>query len=353
MTAPATAQTPPPVEPTDSGPGFFVSMGILILALGAIRLALPHVDPRWQGWALGGVLATFLMFGYLRTALFKGAILTLLLSATFVCVKARALPEFSATGLRHFGTETVRLTTGWGAGKQLAQIVAWKRKSHARIIEGAAKARTTKAPWKVPLELYEPYVAATNGRDATIRAKAIELTRGCPDDDEICEVAQINRFVSTQITYRKDPRGRTDFVQNATTTLEAGAGDCEDQTILMASLLEAIGKRTLLAFSPGHAYPVVCFDKEFQRRARQSTARAQSDASYRNALFDAGGWPMSDRPVQTFVVDGRTCFPLEPTNGRAYIGYPHEKAQIEALVDPVERQYVRFSAERTTGLHGT
>ena len=354
-TPPTTPQGAPPAEDAFEGPGLFTSMGILLLTLGAIRLALPLVDESYHTKGIAAVFTIFLFTRYLRSALFKGILGAIVCSGAIVCVRDRSLPEFSVAGLGAFGRSTLQMTTGWGAGKQLAQIVAWKRQSHARIIEGATADANAAASnrWRASPELYRPYVDGIEGRNPTIRAKAIELTRGCSDDDEICEVAQINRFVSTRITYRKDPRGQTDFVQKATETLEAGAGDCEDQSILLASLLEAVGKRSLLAFTSDHAYPVVCFDKRFDQHIKSAMARAYTDASYRSALLETGGWPSGSQAVQSFVIDGATCFPLEPTDANAYVGYPHDEAEIEALVDPVEHQYVRFSSERTTGLRGS
>ena len=122
-------------------------------------------------------------------------------------------------------------------------------------------------------------------------------------------------------------------------TLKIMAGDCEDQTILLASLLESVGKRCLLAFTRDHVYPVVCFDDKFNTKSGVALKRAQGDAAYRELVFGAGGW--SDQKRQYLKVERRHCFPLEPTVENAYVGYPHDLRKAK-LVDPVQRRYVPF-----------
>jgi len=53
----------------------------------------------------------------------------------------------------------------------------------------------------------------------------------------------IYSFVRDKIRYVKDVRG-VETIQSPVATLKIGAGDCDDQSILVASLLEAIGHKT-------------------------------------------------------------------------------------------------------------
>jgi hypothetical protein len=62
----------------------------------------------------------------------------------------------------------------------------------------------------------------------------------CPPRDEQCELERIWEFVVLNVRYVYDP-DEIDFFATAKETLEAGGGDCDDMTILIASLAKAIG----------------------------------------------------------------------------------------------------------------
>ena len=70
------------------------------------------------------------------------------------------------------------------------------------------------------------------------------------------------------LTYVKDPasalntsdRAAVDSLQFPQQTLEFRSGDCDDLTILMCSLLEAIGIETAFITTPGHVFPAFALD---------------------------------------------------------------------------------------------
>jgi hypothetical protein len=112
--------------------------------------------------------------------------------------------------------------------------------------------------------------------DETIRQVALALTRDCDSRDDLCEVTMIFEAVKhgdsrvpalrNGIRYLADPR-YTDWYQAATKTLQLGAGDCDDQTILVGALLTSIGflaGARAWGKKPGdytHVYPVVALPK--------------------------------------------------------------------------------------------
>ena len=57
------------------------------------------------------------------------------------------------------------------------------------------------------------------------------------------QVRAIHRWVQSNIQYVKDIRG-VETLATPTKTLEFGKGDCDDQAVLLASLLESIGHPT-------------------------------------------------------------------------------------------------------------
>lgn len=60
------------------------------------------------------------------------------------------------------------------------------------------------------------------------------------------QAAAIHHHVNETINYVPDPRSRN-YIAPPEETLETGAGDCDCQAVLVASLLEAIGATTRLA----------------------------------------------------------------------------------------------------------
>jgi transglutaminase-like putative cysteine protease len=79
--------------------------------------------------------------------------------------------------------------------------------------------------------------------DADVRELALRLTAGCPPRNLTCEYTQIQHFVRDQIRYVRDVRD-VETLQTPKATLRLGAGDCDDQATLVASLLESIGAKT-------------------------------------------------------------------------------------------------------------
>lgn len=88
----------------------------------------------------------------------------------------------------------------------------------------------------------------------TIREKALNLTAGLRQKNFIGEAKRIHEFVRDKIRYVKDVRG-VETLQWPTHTLDYFMqGDCDDKSMLVAALLEAVGHKTrfvAVGFSPG------------------------------------------------------------------------------------------------------
>lgn len=78
-------------------------------------------------------------------------------------------------------------------------------------------------------------------KDAGVREMAMRLVRNLPQYDGIGEVKALHAFVRDGIRYTHDIRG-VETVQTPRATLEIGGGDCDDKSLLLAALLESIGK---------------------------------------------------------------------------------------------------------------
>lgn len=78
--------------------------------------------------------------------------------------------------------------------------------------------------------------------DQRVRESALSITSGA--QGWIAQVRDIQQWVQDNIRYVQDPyddQGGVELIQSPQKTLDYGAGDCDDQSILVASLLSAIG----------------------------------------------------------------------------------------------------------------
>lgn len=78
-----------------------------------------------------------------------------------------------------------------------------------------------------------------------IRNLVLSEISGLKQKDFIGEIKKIHSFVRDRIRYVKDIRG-VETLQTPEKTLEFGQGDCDDKSVLVATLLEAIGHPTRL-----------------------------------------------------------------------------------------------------------
>ena len=98
-----------------------------------------------------------------------------------------------------------------------------------------------------------------------IRQTAISVAFLTPAHDEVSEVEAIFSFVRDHIRYTKDVYG-IETLSTPDKTLQTRVGDCDDMTVLLASLLESIGYATrfvIEGYQDGqtweHVYLEVCF----------------------------------------------------------------------------------------------
>jgi len=104
-------------------------------------------------------------------------------------------------------------------------------------------------------------------KDFYVRQKAIEIFRaaGAPPKDRLAEIDALFRWVQRNIRYTRDIL-RVELLHTPRRMLELRAGDCDDMTILLGSMLMSTGHPVRLAltgFRPSrphsytHIYPEV------------------------------------------------------------------------------------------------
>ena len=109
---------------------------------------------------------------------------------------------------------------------------------------------------------YMNYLNRIDYRDPQLNIVAIRTVKGC-EDDELRKTEAILRFVSNEIHYVSDPDDGLEHARDPIITLIAGGGDCEDQTLLLCSLLESVGVRTYIAFTDEHVLALVRFGEDY------------------------------------------------------------------------------------------
>lgn len=89
-------------------------------------------------------------------------------------------------------------------------------------------------------------------KNPTIRELALRQVRRLPDKNFTAEANALFKFVRDNIRYVKDING-VETIHTPIELLKRGQGDCDDQSILLASLLESIGHPTAfeaIGFAP-------------------------------------------------------------------------------------------------------
>lgn len=83
-----------------------------------------------------------------------------------------------------------------------------------------------------------------NGKKtANVRQTAVDLTSFLPSKSWGSEIGTLFRFVRDQIRFVRDING-IETLHTPDAMLELRSGDCDDKSVLLASLLEAIGHPT-------------------------------------------------------------------------------------------------------------
>lgn len=107
-----------------------------------------------------------------------------------------------------------------------------------------------------------------NPGDPAVRQLASALSTG---RGGMADLESVTAWIEWNIEYASDPKGivTLDRWQMVGETLRIEAGDCEDMAILGASVMSALGYRTVLIFEAGH----VLFGAEVEHAVHDCTVR--------------------------------------------------------------------------------
>ena len=93
-------------------------------------------------------------------------------------------------------------------------------------------------------------------RDPGVMQVARELVKNLPQYDRMGEVKALHAFVRDSIRYTGDPVN-TELLQTPKATLEMQTGDCDDKSLLLASLLQSVNipaRFVAVGFTPDKSY---------------------------------------------------------------------------------------------------
>ncbi|MDF7799213.1 transglutaminase-like domain-containing protein [Pontiellaceae bacterium B1224] len=139
---------------------------------------------------------------------------------------------------------------------------------------------------------YAGYLKKVDYRDEQLNMLAVRKVLYSGDDD-LRKTTTLLDFVSNDIMYISDPGDGLEYAKDPLSTLISGGGDCEDQSVLLCSLLESVGVKTYLAFTEDHVFVLVRFQKSYPELA----------------------------DVPHVLIDGKPAYILDAADPNARIGY--------------------------------
>lgn len=163
---------------------------------------------------------------------------------------------------------------------------------------------------------YVTYLNHIDYRNEQLIGLAAKKVAKCNDDD-LQKTAVLLHFVSNEIHYVSDPNDGLEYAKAPLNTLIDTAGDCEDQALLLCTLLECVGVKTYMAFTDDHVFVLVRFSKRYSE--------------------------LSAKPFG--FIDGTPCFALDPSDPNAAIGTTSAKpGQIKRVFDVRDKSLVHFES---------
>lgn len=161
---------------------------------------------------------------------------------------------------------------------------------------------------------YVHYLNKVDYRNEQINILATRLVLET-DDDDLKKTRALLDFVSNDIKYVSDPLDDIEFAKDPITTLIAGGGDCEDQALVLCSLMESVGLKTYIAFTDDHVFALVKFPKRY-----------------------------AELKAEPYVyIEGVPCYALDPADPEAQVGFSlASKLRIQHVFDVRRKMLTPF-----------
>lgn len=124
-----------------------------------------------------------------------------------------------------------------------------------------------------------------NPNNPSIKQIANKIATDSCQSNKICHAKAMFYFVKNNIQYVSDPPN--EYLASAFETLQTAAGDCDDYSILLASLTTAVGIPTRLTFIPNHVFVQIKLDSA-RNKYKQPDGWITLDATCQSCKFGEG-----------------------------------------------------------------
>ena len=135
---------------------------------------------------------------------------------------------------------------------------------------------------------FEEYALYVDSRNKIVKNVADKISSLACDYSEnyiICQSKTIFNFVRDKFNYVQDPNS-FEYVKSPIESLNNLGGDCDDASVLLASLLGSIGIRTRLVFVPNHVYVEAYLpEASFRYKAYKKQDWVALDSTCKNCKF--------------------------------------------------------------------
>ena len=142
--------------------------------------------------------------------------------------------------------------------------------------------------------------------DSTVRNTAIQTAKKHSGAYNIYQVCDLFDYVVDNIEYVSDPRG-LEYMAKPSETLTAGGGDCDDQAILLAALIDAIGGTPRIYYMTGeHMFAAAYIGDENNINGIESAISKyyNTPITLHYLTDDSGVWLLLDSTSSFFYAGG-------------------------------------------------
>lgn len=152
-----------------------------------------------------------------------------------------------------------------------------------------------------PPGMFEKVNDRITPRDSAIRKVAAQVAIEHPGQYNIYQIIEIFDYVTSSVQYVSDPRG-ADYWSYPNETMDIGAGDCDDYSTLISSLIEAIGGSTRIYLTDDHAFAAVYVGTETSEISK-AISKYYGSVPVRYMEDASGSWLMLDPTSGMYVGD--------------------------------------------------
>ena len=175
---------------------------------------------------------------------------------------------------------------------------------------------------KIPVDRNDYYMnSRVNGFitpiNPEVRSVVGEIAQEHPGEYNVIQICALYDWMEYNINYINDPRG-SDYWTLPEETLNSRAGDCEDQSFLLASLIESIGGTSKIYLTDDHTFTAFYAGNNETTRRLKETMRKYYDTPYIASIPDEyGNWILldptcgyyaGDLPCSAIAIEGEVYF---------------------------------------------